>query len=166
MYHTVEEFIADHLEDSTEAQKLFDALTDESLGQRVAEGFRTLGELAWHIAACVPEMAGQAGLKLAVDLAEEPPATAGGIAQAYRAVCEKLRQAVREEWSSEALAEKFDFYGMEWSRSKLLWEMMKHEAHHRGQMTVLMRQAGLPVHGVYGPSKDEWPPAAPGSAAG
>ena len=28
--------------------------------------------------------------------------------------------------------------------------------HHRGQMTILMRQAGLLVPGMYGPSKDEW----------
>ncbi|MCK4657684.1 MAG: hypothetical protein KAT85_11650, partial [candidate division Zixibacteria bacterium] len=28
--------------------------------------------------------------------------------------------------------------------------------HHRGQMTVLMRQAGLKVPGVYGPSMEEW----------
>jgi len=31
-----------------------------------------------------------------------------------------------------------------------------HQAHHRGQMTVLMRQAGMKVPGVYGPSKEEW----------
>jgi uncharacterized damage-inducible protein DinB len=33
---------------------------------------------------------------------------------------------------------------------------IRHEVHHRGQMTVLMRQAGLPLHGFYGPSRDEW----------
>jgi uncharacterized damage-inducible protein DinB len=30
-----------------------------------------------------------------------------------------------------------------------------HQAHHRGQMTVLMRQAGLTVPGVYGPAREE-----------
>jgi uncharacterized damage-inducible protein DinB len=34
--------------------------------------------------------------------------------------------------------------------------LIQHQAHHRGQMTVLMRQAGLPVPGIYGPSKEEW----------
>jgi len=34
--------------------------------------------------------------------------------------------------------------------------LIKHIIHHRGQMTVLMRQAGLNVPGVYGPSRDEW----------
>jgi uncharacterized damage-inducible protein DinB len=31
-----------------------------------------------------------------------------------------------------------------------------HQCHHRGQMTVLMRQAGQKVPGIYGPAKEEW----------
>lgn len=34
--------------------------------------------------------------------------------------------------------------------------LIQHQNHHRGQMTVLMRQAGLPVPGIYGPAKEEW----------
>jgi len=34
--------------------------------------------------------------------------------------------------------------------------LVVHQAHHRGQMTVLMRQAGLKVPGVYGPAREEW----------
>jgi uncharacterized damage-inducible protein DinB len=34
--------------------------------------------------------------------------------------------------------------------------IIKHIIHHRGQMTVLMRQAGLKVPGVYGPAREEW----------
>lgn len=30
-----------------------------------------------------------------------------------------------------------------------------HEIHHRGQLTILMRQAGITVSGLYGPSKEE-----------
>ena len=41
------------------------------------------------------------------------------------------------------------------TRGMAVLVMLHHEIHHRGQMTVLMRQAGLPVPGVYGPAKDE-----------
>jgi uncharacterized damage-inducible protein DinB len=34
--------------------------------------------------------------------------------------------------------------------------MIKHIVHHRGQMTVLMRQAGVQVPGIYGPAREEW----------
>ena len=37
-----------------------------------------------------------------------------------------------------------------------LFYLIAHQTHHRGQMTVLMRQAGLRVPGIYGPAKEEW----------
>ena len=40
--------------------------------------------------------------------------------------------------------------------SIFLMTLINHQNHHRGQMTVLMRQAGLTVPGVYGPAKEEW----------
>lgn len=39
---------------------------------------------------------------------------------------------------------------------ELLFFMIQHQIHHRGQMTILMRQAGLTVPGIYGPAKEEW----------
>jgi uncharacterized damage-inducible protein DinB len=47
-------------------------------------------------------------------------------------------------------------YGQEWPRRLVLSGLMHHESHHRGQMTVLMRQAGLKVPGVFGPAREEW----------
>ena len=47
-------------------------------------------------------------------------------------------------------------YGEKWPRGLSLQVLVVHQAHHRGQMTVLMRQAGLEVPGVYGPSREEW----------
>ena len=34
--------------------------------------------------------------------------------------------------------------------------VIQHQYYHRGQMTVLMRQAGLTVPDIYGPAKEEW----------
>jgi uncharacterized damage-inducible protein DinB len=31
------------------------------------------------------------------------------------------------------------------------------QADHRGQMTMLLRQADLVVPGVYGPAREDWP---------
>jgi uncharacterized damage-inducible protein DinB len=47
-------------------------------------------------------------------------------------------------------------YGMDWNKGTTLHILVTHQTHHRGQFTVLMRQAGLKVPGVYGPSKEEW----------
>ena len=55
----------------------------------------------------------------------------------------------------EDLAVEIELWGLKMTRGKLLWEVVKHEAHHRGQIFTLMRLAGLRVHGIYGPSKEE-----------
>ncbi len=47
-------------------------------------------------------------------------------------------------------------YGERWKNGFTLEVLLRHEIHHRGRMTVLMRQAGLKVPGVYGPAMEEW----------
>ena len=64
--------------------------------------------------------------------------------------------AMKEQWTDETLAEIKDMYGEQWSIATVLGILTSHQTHHRGQMTVLMRQAGLRVPGVYGPSREEW----------
>ncbi len=54
------------------------------------------------------------------------------------------------------LSEMIPMYGEQWPRGLALAMLISHETHHRGQMTVLMRQAGVPVPGVSGPSREEW----------
>ena len=34
--------------------------------------------------------------------------------------------------------------------------LSSHQTHHRGQLSVLMRQAGIAPPGPYGPAKEEW----------
>ena len=57
---------------------------------------------------------------------------------------------------NETLQVEDNMFGETWKRSYSLTVIVQHEIHHRGQMTVLMRQAGLKVPGVFGPSKEEW----------
>jgi alanyl-tRNA synthetase len=54
-----------------------------------------------------------------------------------------------------------------WGQTPLMWAasanrvaaldvLIKHQTHHRGQLTIGMRQAGLVTPGMYGPAKEEW----------
>jgi uncharacterized damage-inducible protein DinB len=67
-----------------------------------------------------------------------------------------MAEQVGENWTDETLLVTDNMYGETWKRGFSLFLLVTHEAHHRGQMTVLMRQAGLTVPGVYGPAKEEW----------
>jgi uncharacterized damage-inducible protein DinB len=138
-------------------QKLLDELTDASLAQEGAPGFRTLGRIAWHLVVTVPEMLERTGLEVTGARVDSPPPTsAAEIANAWRAVQASALAEIRARWVDETLDEEDDMYGERWTRGATLTVLVLHQAHHRGQMTVLMRQAGLPVPGVYGPSRDEW----------
>jgi uncharacterized damage-inducible protein DinB len=157
MYGTIEEFLS-HWEEQTQAtRKIFGVLTDASLGQAVTEGHRTLGRIAWHIVTTMPEMMGKTGLEVSIVEEEAPvPATAAEIAETYEKVTAELAGAVRTSWKDEDLAVEDEMYGFRWARRTTCRLLIEHQSHHVGQMTVLLRQAGLKVPGICGPSLEEW----------
>jgi uncharacterized damage-inducible protein DinB len=157
MYRHIEDFKKDWAYESEATTKILGRLTDESLGQRVTEDGRTLGFLAWHIVVCLG-MATEAGLRFEVpdSYKSHPPAGAVAIKQAYEKYAAGLIAGVETDWKDENLSEEVQMYGQTWTRGGALYAMVKHQVHHRGQMTVLMRQAGLAVPGAYGPAKEEW----------
>ena len=67
-----------------------------------------------------------------------------------------LLQQVKSRWNDAALLTEDEMYGDKWPRGYTLMALVLHQTHHRAQMTVLMRQAGLKVPGVYGPAFEEW----------
>ncbi len=157
MFHKVEDFLALWANEVKVTQKIFDSLTDASLGQQVGPKDRTLGRIAWHIVTSMPEMMGRTGLALGTIEEESPlPPTAREIADAYRETTKALTDRVHGEWTDATLQQADDMYGKSWPRGITLLILITHQTHHRGQMTVLMRQAGLTVPGSYGPAREEW----------
>lgn len=142
--------------ESASTARLLAELTDTSLSQRVAPGHRSIGELAWHLVTAQRGILAQAGLLYdAPDRSVPPPARASQIQSAYVDAAQALAQAVEQQWTDETLKLEDPIYGQRWPRGLTLAVMLHHEIHHRGQLTVLMRRAGLRVPGMYGPSKDE-----------
>ena len=157
MYRTIEDFEKSWQYETESMKKVLDSLTDESLTQSVADDHRTLGRIAWHIATTIPEMMNRTGLKVSALKEEDPvPGSAGEIAGGFKAVADELLAQIKDNWDDDSLQQSDDMYGEQWQRGMTLGALIGHQAHHRGQMTVLMRQAGLKVPGVYGPSKEEW----------
>lgn len=137
--------------------KVLRALTDGSLSRAVTEDDRTLGRLAWHVATTPGEMMQRTGLHVAGPTHDAPvPGTAAAIVSAYETASASLAAAVASSWTDATLEVEDEMYGQRWARGSTLHALVVHQAHHRGQMTVLMRQAGLKVPGVYGPAREEW----------
>lgn len=138
-------------------RKILASIDDEAMCQNVAPGHRTLRGLAWHIVTTVPEMMNQVGLGLsAVDEKALPPGEPDAVREAYDKVSAELAAAVGDKWTDADLETTDELYGETWPRGLTLRILLDHEIHHRGQLTVLLRQAGKPVTGIYGPSKEEW----------
>jgi len=158
MFKTIAEFeTAWRQESGKNTLGVFERLTDESLNQPVTEGHRTLGKIAWHLVTTIPEMMNRTGLEIKSISAEtKTPSTAADIVAGYKKASAELLEQVKTKWTDEMLAHEDDMYGFKWAKHTTLRILIDHEIHHRGQMTVLMRQAGLTVPGVCGPSKEEW----------
>jgi len=157
MYRTIEDFTEDWRQETSSTLRIFRSLTDASLTQRVTGEGRSLGFLAWHITKSLREMGGKAGLHVTIPAGDLPaPASAADIASAYLSAARSLGDEVQSQWSDSSLDEEVEMFGEKWKRGYTLAALLRHQTHHRGQMTVLMRQAGLPVPGVCGPSKEEW----------
>lgn len=157
MLRKIDDFIKDWEYEAESTGKILRALTDESLNQKVTPDGRSLGFLGWHLTQTLGEMLEKVGLKIdAPGFDKDCPTSAGEIASAYERAAMSVSDEVKKNWTDETLLQEDDMYGETWARGLTLFYLIAHQAHHRGQMTVLMRQAGVPVPGVYGPSKEEW----------
>ncbi len=157
MITSLADFEKNWANESRATLRLLDAVTDASLKQAVTPEDRTLGRVAWHITTSIHEMMGRTGLSLKGPAPDAPvPPTAAAIRAGYAEVAKSIVEQITSSWTDATLSIEDDMYGEKWKRGTTLMVLMHHEIHHRGQMTVLMRQAGLRVPGVYGPSREEW----------
>jgi len=157
MITTIEQFKKAWQKESDNTRKIFAGLTDETLNKALVDDHRTLGRLAWHITQTISEMLSKTGLEPEGPGENEPvPATSEEIRKAYDMAAGSLLKQVTERWNDESLLIEDELYGEKWARGMTLRILLDHEIHHRGQITVLMRLAGLKVPGIYGPSKEEW----------
>lgn len=157
MYRKIDDFLKDWKNEEEFTLKIFSLISAEAKAAQVHEHVRTLDRLAWHLTQTITEMGKRAGL-LAEDLLEHQaiPETMNEIAEIYKTNSELLCRALRLKWTDSSLEDLVPMYGDEWMKGKILQILLLHQTHHRGQMTVIMRILGLPVPGLYGPSKEEW----------
>jgi uncharacterized damage-inducible protein DinB len=154
MFRTVEDFQQTWKAESDMTLRVFGELSDKALAQSVGFGGYTLGWLARHVTGAVVAISAHAGL---VPKPAESPALekVADIIEAYTRNVKQVADAIAVKWSDAQLGEEIPMFGRKFRRGAALAFLISHQAHHRAQMTVLMRQAGLRVPGVYGPSEDD-----------
>lgn len=156
MFVTIKQFQSEFIEHATNTQNLFNCLTDESLDQRITEHHRSLGELALHIVASY-NFVTLLGLNIPVfEFDENRVHSAEYIATEYNKRINLVLKNVLTQWKDKTLKKKVDLMGEKLQIGQALRFIFNHTIHHSGQMTVLMRQAGLNIPGLYGPTSEDW----------
>jgi uncharacterized damage-inducible protein DinB len=154
------------LEQETETtRRVLERVPENKLAWRPHEKARTLGELALHVA-IVP--GGVAELVASPSPAQAPqfpdpspksaseliPALEQSIAKAKRVLGGMDDAALGATWRlMQGDRELFAVPRVAMLRSV----MLNHWYHHRGQLTVYLRELGVPIPSIYGPSADENP---------
>lgn len=157
MYRHIADFINDWKYETESTLKLFKNLTNESLDKKLHDKVRTIGFLSWHITHTVKEMMERTGLQIEGKAQENYNGeSAQKIYSVYEASANSLLREIESKWTDATLQEEDDMYGSKWKRGVTLHILITHQAHHRGELVVLMRMCGLPVAGMYGPSFEEW----------
>jgi len=152
-------------EEARTTRRVLERVPDNNLAWRPHEKARTLGELALHVA-LVPgavaqlvtsqspvqapqftDPSPQSAAEL-IPALEQSIATAkkvlGGMDDAVLMATWRMMQGERELFAVPRVA-------------LLRSIMLNHWYHHRGQLTVYLRELGVPVPSIYGPSADENP---------
>ena len=156
MFRKVDDFLKTWAYEAEATLKILRTLTEALLSRPVAPGGRTLGYLAWHCVLTLPEMMKHAGIPVTGPAQDAPQPPLAEMVREYETSAGVIAEELPKQWTDAMLSEMIPMYGEQWSRGAVLSALILHQTHHRAQMTVLMRQAGLQVPGLYGPAREEW----------
>jgi len=155
------------LEQETQTtRRVLERVPDHQLAWRPHEKARTLGQLALHVATVpggVAELVASPSPAQAPQFADDPnpesaseliPALDQSIAKAKKVLSGMNDVTLMEMWRlMQGERELFAVPRVAMLRSV----MLNHWYHHRGQLTVYLRELGVPIPSIYGPSADENP---------
>lgn len=140
--------------------KVFRAFPKASLDGKPHERSRSVRDLAWQ---CVADerviekiLDGSHDLR-SVPPSPPPPQTIEEIALAHEAAhrdaSEKMRRP--ETQFSKTVRVTLLHGSVELEQAETIWSNLLDQIHHRGQLTIYLRQAQGKVPAIYGPSADE-----------
>ncbi|MFD0713271.1 DinB family protein [Paenibacillus sp. GCM10027626] len=154
MYRKPEDFLEDWAMSADGTLAVMKAITDDKMDVAIVEGHNSLGWLAWHLVSAAGFFGQFAGLQVPAPGKDTPmPDNMAAIIAKYEEVVEAYKNEA-DNLTEEKLTAEMDGFQGPVARGKFLRMLIDHQTHHRGQMTVLLRQAGLPVPGIMGPTKE------------
>jgi uncharacterized damage-inducible protein DinB len=146
-------------------RRVLERVPDDQLAWRPHEKARTLGQLALHVAIVpgeVAELFASPSPRQAPAFTDPSPKSASELIPALDESVAKAKKALGGMDDAALMApwrmmrgerELFAVPRVALLRSV----MLNHWYHHRGQLTVYLKELGVPIPSIYGPSADENP---------
>lgn len=159
-----EAMVGEFAHESTTTRKLLERLPEDKLAWKPHEKSMTLGRLASHLAE-IPEwgdtIVNHDSFDMAtVDSKPKPEPSKQEILAAFDKNVESFQRAL-EGQSDERLFQNWkltqgEHVAVEMARVACLRGfVLSHTIHHRGQLSVYLRENDVPLPAIYGPSADE-----------
>ena len=151
MYRQVNDFLIDWHQSVKGASKAIQSITDDKIDFAIVQDHNTLGWIANHLT----ELGLVFGewLQLDVPKFDGAKSTVLELTESYNKMAEAISEKVAN-LTDDDLFEEVNAFGKPMLRGNVLKILVQHQIHHVGQMTVLLRQAGLRVPPVMGITKE------------
>jgi uncharacterized damage-inducible protein DinB len=147
--------------------KVFRAFPANSLDAKPHERSRSVRDLAWQCAideGVIGKILDGANDLRNVPLSPPIPETMEEITlkfeKRHREAAEKMKRLAADEFAKNVTVHMRGG-AFELNQAEAIWGNLLDQIHHRGQLTIYLRQAGGKVPSIYGPSGDEPAPSFP-----
>jgi uncharacterized damage-inducible protein DinB len=162
---TINDLVQELEQETQTTRRVLERVPDDQLSWRPHEKARTLGELAMHvaivpgavaelIASPSPAQAPQFTDPILKSASELLPTLDQSIANAKKILGAMDEAAFNETW--RMMVGDREIFAI--PRAALLRSiMLNHWYHHRGQLSVYLKELDVPIPSIYGPSADENP---------
>ena len=145
-------------------RRVLERVPDDRLSWRPHEKARTLGELAYHVATVPGNVAALVAAESPVQAPQftDPPQRAAELVPALE---ESIAKAKKSLGGMDDASLQATWRMLQGERELLALPrvamlrsvMLNHWYHHRGQLSVYLRELDVPIPSIYGPSADENP---------
>ena len=167
MSRTIEALIQELEQEAQTTRRVLERVPGDKLAWKPHDKSMSLGQLALHVATCPGNIAeiSQISPFEAPDFIQEPAKSAAELVPALEKSVARAREILRslddadlgKMWRVTARGQEVMALPV---GAVLRTIMLNHWYHHRGQLSVYLRQVGALVPSIYGPSADENPFAA------
>lgn len=136
--------------------RMLGKVTEESLAYRETPDGRTLGEAIWRLSTALGDIMRPTDVIVQAPVSGDPmPAGLDELLDAFRIAARSFMEQIRGQWDNPYLLKRIEVGGEMRPRGFFLYAVLRDHLHLRGQVALLMRQAGLEVPSLDIPTYEE-----------